>query len=197
MVRTQTVTIHGSIPHQQHVNVQSKVPKTYGVAWPVGRDGGTYFGKASGYKLIRSNIIQLLLTGLGERVMLPNYGTNLKSMLFENLSPLDLTEIEEQIRDAIKTYLPKAIVKSVRVGLTENGDSTNTPLETSQLRIERRRFQTSSNAYLIRISVAYPDLEDDIFIDLPVLDTGRITGGDGFDPGGSGPRGGSADQGGY
>ena len=113
MVKVQTTTIYGSLPHKQHINVSRKVDKTYGVAWPVGNNNGTYFQKATGYYLIRSNMLQLLLTGLGERVMLPSFGTSLKTLIFENVDPLQIDLIKEQITEAYKEFMPQLIITNI------------------------------------------------------------------------------------
>ena len=174
MVKVQTTTVYGSLPHKQSVNVTSKANKTYGVSWPVGSNNGEYFSKSSGYRLIRNNMIQLLLTGLGERVMLPTFGTNLKAMLFENVSPLDLEDIKEQIVDAYNEFMPELVINNVDISIANGGDGTNTPEEISQLRVNTQAFQTTSHAYALRISAYYPDLDRDIVLDVPVLTSGGL-----------------------
>ena len=142
MVKVQTTTVYGSLPHKQSVNVTSKANKTYGVSWPVGSNNGEYFSKSSGYNLIKNNMIQLLLTGLGERVMLPNFGTNLKALLFENVNPLDVEDIKEQIVEAYNEFMPDLVINAVEISNVNEGDGSNTPEEISQLRVNSQAFHT-------------------------------------------------------
>lgn len=55
----------------------------------------------SGEEDINSSLEILLSTGLGERIMQPGYGCNLKQLLFE---PLD-TGLKAYIKDLIKTAI--------------------------------------------------------------------------------------------
>ena len=53
--------------------------KFYGLKFPFGKlSDGKFLKKASDLEPIKSGLRQLLLTNRGERVMLPNYGTNLR-----------------------------------------------------------------------------------------------------------------------
>tara|TARA_R110002020_G_scaffold9704_14_gene38029 strand:+ start:94 stop:624 length:531 start_codon:yes stop_codon:yes gene_type:complete len=174
MVKTQTTTIYGSLPHRQNINVSRKVDKTYGVAWPVGNNNGTYFQKATGYYLIRANMLQLLLTGLGERLMLPNFGTSLKNLLFENVDPLQIDIIREQIVDAYEEFMPNLTITNVSISTVNDGDGSNTPFEFGQLRDFNQPFQKTSNAYALRISATYPDLDRPVELDVPILSSGGI-----------------------
>ena len=56
---------------------------------------------------IRSDLMVLMLTSLGERVMLPEYGCNLDHLIFEDLDTTLATYITEQIRTAILLHEPR------------------------------------------------------------------------------------------
>ena len=76
--------IFGTIPNKEtSKTVDSQKRKTFGFAYPIKRDNGGFFSKASGPNLVRNNLRQLLLTDRGERVMLPEYGTTVKTSLFQ------------------------------------------------------------------------------------------------------------------
>jgi phage baseplate assembly protein W len=74
-----------------------------------------YFSKESGVTLVRNNLRQLLLTTKGERVMLPDFGTNLKYFLFEPLDKFTVQNIRDDILLAINKYAPGVKVVSLRV----------------------------------------------------------------------------------
>jgi phage baseplate assembly protein W len=56
---------------------------------------------------INSDLMVLLLTTLGERVMRPDYGCNLDALVFEPLSTTFATFITEQVRTAILLNEPR------------------------------------------------------------------------------------------
>jgi uncharacterized protein len=56
---------------------------------------------------INSDLLVLLLTTLGERVMRPTYGCNLDALVFEALNTTFSTFITEQIRTAILLNEPR------------------------------------------------------------------------------------------
>ena len=55
---------------------------------------------------VKSNIKNLLLTSKGERVFQPNFGCDLKNILFEQIDTQSLDEVDESIREALSTWLP-------------------------------------------------------------------------------------------
>jgi phage baseplate assembly protein W len=90
--------------------------KVYGLAYPLGSETGRgYFSKKAGPSLIRNNLSQLLKTIKGERVMLPDYGTNLYYYLFEPLDKRTFTDIRDDILKAISNYMPEIAVLKLTV----------------------------------------------------------------------------------
>jgi phage baseplate assembly protein W len=57
---------------------------------------------------VKEAIRNLILTDRGERLMKPNLGGNIRSMLFENITPSILKLIENRIEETIKLYEPRA-----------------------------------------------------------------------------------------
>ena len=55
---------------------------------------------------VKSNIKNLLLTSKGERVFQPNFGCDLKNVIFEQIDIQSLDEVDESIREALSTWLP-------------------------------------------------------------------------------------------
>lgn len=56
---------------------------------------------------IRQSLEVLMSTLPGERVMRPDYGSNLTPMLFENISASLFTKIKDTIKNAILSYEPR------------------------------------------------------------------------------------------
>lgn len=112
-----TVTVYGRTANVATKKDNSSVDtKIYGLAYPMGAETGKgYFAKRSGPELIRSNLSQLLKTLKGERVMLPDFGTNLYYYLFEPLDKKTFTDIRDDILRAISTYVPEVNVLKLSV----------------------------------------------------------------------------------
>lgn len=57
---------------------------------------------------VKESIKNLILTDRGERLMRPYIGGNIRAMLFENITPITIKMIQEQIKETITTYEPRA-----------------------------------------------------------------------------------------
>lgn len=76
------------------------------------------FNTDSDLLILESSIRMLLLTVKGERLMEPNYGTNLRRILFElNVSGIE-SMVQEEIVSAITTWEPRVQLTSVIVNRT-------------------------------------------------------------------------------
>jgi len=71
--------------------------------------------------VIRS-IRNLLMTKFYERPFNPGLGSNLESLLFEPISSLTTSAIEQNIKQTIENYEPRALLKSV---IAEPDDDNN------------------------------------------------------------------------
>ena len=54
---------------------------------------------------IKSNLLNFLLTNKGERVFNPDFGADIRALVFNQMSDLD--EIKESISDRISLYFPE------------------------------------------------------------------------------------------
>ena len=63
----------------------------------------------------KSNLRNLLLTSPGERVMQPEFGSNLKAILFDSFDDVSSDNIEEAIREAVNRQLPYITINEVIV----------------------------------------------------------------------------------
>jgi len=83
------------------------------------RDSGTpnpqtwNFDLDADLRLIQSNLKMLLITAKGERVMLPNYGTNLKRIIFElNVATIE-TFLQQEIAQAVAMWEPRVTLQTI------------------------------------------------------------------------------------
>jgi len=64
---------------------------------------------------IKSNLINLLLTDKGERIMNPEFGTDLRRSLFDNMTNLNSEILRFKIIDSINIFIPEIILGEVKI----------------------------------------------------------------------------------
>jgi len=64
---------------------------------------------------IKSNLINLLLTTKGERILNPQFGSNFKTLLFEPLTDILVEQIKENILISINTFIPDITVTGMEI----------------------------------------------------------------------------------
>ena len=74
-------------------------------------------------EVIKTNLINWLLTNKGERVMRPNFGANLRDFIGEGITDGTNSAIEERVRENISANFPSIEVKNVSF---ENQQDRNT-----------------------------------------------------------------------
>ena len=74
---------------------------------------------------IKSNIKNLLLTKRGERILQPQFGSGLQSLLFEpNVDDLE-GRIEDTINDSLKQWLPYVTADEINIESTDELRDSN------------------------------------------------------------------------
>ena len=66
---------------------------------------------------IKANLVNYILTNRGERVFNPNFGANLRALLFEGIDDSTLDEIQNRIQNSISTYFPQIIINQIKLGI--------------------------------------------------------------------------------
>jgi len=64
-------------------------------------------------KLVKNDLLQLLLTLPGERVMMPSFGTDLRATVFDQLDNATMEMLKRDVSRAIAQYEPRISVKSI------------------------------------------------------------------------------------
>lgn len=88
--------------------------KAIGVSLPFsGRAvfNSTYTTKDS----IKSNLINFFLTGRGERVFRPNFGSNLRTLLFKNIDENEILSTKLQLEESLRFYFPRVITEQLTI----------------------------------------------------------------------------------
>lgn len=65
--------------------------------------------------LAKQNLKNLILTGPGERVMIPEYGVGVRRMLFEQITPQLRGTLKQRIIDQIAKYTPYILINKLEV----------------------------------------------------------------------------------
>jgi phage baseplate assembly protein W len=77
--------------------------------------GSVAYNTESDLLILESSVRMLLLTAKGERLMEPEYGTNLRRILFEqNINGIEAA-IQEEIVSALTTWEPRLQLQTISV----------------------------------------------------------------------------------
>ena len=71
-------------------------------------------------RLVKNDLIQLLLTNFGERVMRPDIGSPIPSLQFENMVDGDIAIIKADIAGSIAKYEPRVTVDEIQIKLKQD-----------------------------------------------------------------------------
>jgi phage baseplate assembly protein W len=77
---------------------------------------------------IKSNLINLLLTTRGERIMNPNFGTGLRNFLFEGITNYNVENLKSDLINCIMVYIPDITVVNIEVQSNPDYNSINLDL---------------------------------------------------------------------
>jgi phage baseplate assembly protein W len=84
---------------------------------------------------VKQSIIDILLTRVGEREFMPNYGSTLYWILFENMGVITQIRIRNAIEDALTNWEPRIQINDI---LVEKKDTTwNIELDYTVIRIDQ------------------------------------------------------------
>ncbi len=134
-------------------NFINQTDRTFSVLNPVleSNDGNVFKMSTDSMGTIKSQLYSVVFTNIGERIMLPEFGTSIQSMLFEPMNENIFTRIEAELRRAIGRWVPAVELTNVKfLDRIEN--------------IENNKMDISIE-YKLKLD---PDLTDQIQIELTV-----------------------------
>jgi len=88
---------------------------------------------------IKSDLMHLLLTRKGERLYLPDFGTDLLKYIFEFNDGETRNDISRELNETVKKYIPNLIINSVDV--TESEDSEHAVVVRIDYTVTEETFQ--------------------------------------------------------
>lgn len=99
--------------------------KPYGIKtpWQRGESAGYFEMNYDLLEQIRDNFKCMLMTNHGERVMIPDFGANLKNITFENTKSTQLNRlVAESIYATTSKYMPYIVLDSLEINDTNFSD---------------------------------------------------------------------------
>jgi phage baseplate assembly protein W len=76
---------------------------------------GFYFNlNATDADAVRADLLHLLLTNKGERLYMPDFGSDLKKYIFEPNDGVTHSEIKDNLNETIKRYMPNLTIDSIK-----------------------------------------------------------------------------------
>jgi len=64
---------------------------------------------------IKADLMHLIMTNKGERLYLPDFGTDLRKHLFDPMDGITSSEIQTEITEAVRKYIPNLKINSVEI----------------------------------------------------------------------------------
>ena len=74
---------------------------------------------------VKSNLVNLLLTDVGERVMNPNFGCDLRKFLFEGITDDNSETLINSLTDSISVFVPQITVRDIILDPSPDSKSFN------------------------------------------------------------------------
>ena len=97
----------------------------YGITSPTKRGDVMFEQTFTSYEAAKANLRNLLLTAKGERIMQPEFGSGIHSLLFEQMDD-DLEErLEEVITESVNFWLPYINIETIDVEMTDDMKDRN------------------------------------------------------------------------
>ena len=87
------------------------IPQYYGYNQPFMGGHQNVLSRQSGERIIKNDLLQLIMTSPGERLMRADWGTIVKGSLFEQMTPALINSIRTNVSGAIERYEPRVQVQ--------------------------------------------------------------------------------------
>lgn len=120
-----------------------------GLPYPITKDPRGFLRTQSGVDQIKADLLTLLLTQPGERVMLPEFGTNLQKFIFEPNDNNLLEQVKEEVARAISLWEPRISVENIEV---YNGSDVVDSLNSNDLK--------QDVPHILLIKIRFTNFED-------------------------------------
>ena len=72
-------------------------------------------GKKTGVSAVKSAIVSILKTNHNERMFQPEFGSNIRALLFEQMNPITEQRMKTEVENAVKNHEPRAEILGITV----------------------------------------------------------------------------------
>ena len=72
-------------------------------------------GKKTGVSAVKSAIVSILKTNHNERMFQPEFGSNIRALLFEQMNPITEQRIKTEVENAVRNHEPRAEILGITV----------------------------------------------------------------------------------
>ena len=86
-----------------------------GIPYPITKTPRGFFYTQGGVDQIKSDMLVLLLTNPRERVMLPDFGTPLRKLLFEQNDVSIIAKAKQMIAKSLKMWEPRVAIENIYI----------------------------------------------------------------------------------
>lgn len=86
-----------------------------GMPYPIRKTAKGYLPTITDIEVLRADLLFLLQSNFGERVMLPQYGTNLRSLVFDMNDPVIEQKAKALITQAITAWEPRVTIDAITI----------------------------------------------------------------------------------
>lgn len=133
-----------------------------GFPFPIKKTSKGLLSSLKGLDKIRANLMCILLTNPGERCMLPDFGTPLRSLIFEPNDEVLAEKAKDVIISSIKIWEPRVVINAIDVSASYEED----------------QFKENSREHVLYIKIMFSDPENiseiqELKLELP-LSTGNV-----------------------
>lgn len=102
-----------------------------GISLPFNGPSGPFNNTYSTKDQIKSNLINLILTNKGERVFNPEFGMDLKKILFEGMTEDIIPVVQDIITSNINMFIPDVIVNNINIDQNKDNNSMSITIQYS------------------------------------------------------------------
>ena len=72
-------------------------------------------GKKTGANAVKSAIVSILKTNHNERMFQPEFGSNIRALLFEQMNPITEQRMKTEVENAVRNHEPRAEILGITV----------------------------------------------------------------------------------
>ena len=72
-------------------------------------------GKKTGAAAVKGAIVSILKTNFNERLFAPEFGSNIRALLFEPMNPITEQRMKTEVENAVRNHEPRAEILGITV----------------------------------------------------------------------------------